>query len=309
MHVLFVSSGTSGGEISTIVQNQGDSLIRQGIDISYFKITHKGLFGYLRSIIPLRRFIRRISPDLVHAHYSFSGIIASLSGAKPLIVSLMGSDIEGGFAYRLSLKIFCKHIWSKVIVKSLRMKDYIGVDSILVIPNGVNLEIFRLVKENVAKKILNWSPQKKNVLFAADHARPEKNYTLFYTAIKILDEPNLEVKILRDIPHSEVYLYLCASDVVVLPSKREGSPNVIKEAMACNCPIVATDVGDITEIIGSTEGCYISNPDPVDLADKISKSLKFAQRTKGRNAILHLREEFIAKRIINEYKDTKSLYT
>jgi glycosyltransferase involved in cell wall biosynthesis len=87
----------------------------------------------------------------------------------------------------------------------------------------------------------------------------------------------------------------------------EGSPNVIKEAMACNCPIVATDVGDIRWVLGETEGCYISSFDTKEFADKIRLALKYSEtvgRTNGMKRIqeLGLDSETIAKRIIDIYK-------
>jgi teichuronic acid biosynthesis glycosyltransferase TuaC len=91
--------------------------------------------------------------------------------------------------------------------------------------------------------------------------------------------------------------------VVLLTSLWEGSPNVIKEAMACNTPIVSTDVGDVKEIIGKTEGCFITSFDPEDVSDKIKKALEFGKRTTGREDIKHLESGVVAKRIIAIYKN------
>ena len=101
--------------------------------------------------------------------------------------------------------------------------------------------------------------------------------------------------------------YYSAADVVLLTSVTEGSPNVIKEAMACNCPIVSTDVGDVREVLGNTEGCYISGLDPVEVAEKTKKALEFSYtkgRTKGRQRIIELGldSESIAKKIVEVYK-------
>ena len=53
-----------------------------------------------------------------------------------------------------------------------------------------------------------------------------------------------------------------AADVLLLTSDAEGSPMVVKEAMACNVPVVSTAVGDVADVIGGTEGCYITQPGP-----------------------------------------------
>ena len=98
-------------------------------------------------------------------------------------------------------------------------------------------------------------------------------------------------------------MYLNAADALVLTSLWEGSPNVIKEAMACNLPIVSTDVGDVKEVIGDTEGCYITSYEPSDVAGKIKLALDFGKRTNGREKIKHLEINTIAKRIIDVYNE------
>lgn len=94
-----------------------------------------------------------------------------------------------------------------------------------------------------------------------------------------------------------------AADVVLLTSLWEGSPNAIKEAMACNCPVVSTDVGDVREVIGNTEGCYISSFEPRDVAKKIQMALDFSKRTNGKQSIIELGldSKTVANKIINIY--------
>jgi teichuronic acid biosynthesis glycosyltransferase TuaC len=87
----------------------------------------------------------------------------------------------------------------------------------------------------------------------------------------------------------------------------EGSPLVIKEAMACNCTIVSTNVGDVEWVLGDTEGCYIAVFDAKDVAKKLKLAIEFReehQYTNGRNRIteLGLDSETIAGRIMEVYK-------
>ena len=98
--------------------------------------------------------------------------------------------------------------------------------------------------------------------------------------------------------------YYNAADVLLLTSLSEGSPNIIKEAMACNCPIVSTDVGDVKENIYNTEGCFISSYDPSDIANKIQKASNYGKsRTNGRENITHLNNNIVAKQILNIYNE------
>ena len=96
------------------------------------------------------------------------------------------------------------------------------------------------------------------------------------------------------------------SDVMLFTSDYEASPMVIKEAMACNIPVVSTDVGDTKWVMGDTEGYFISQKDPEDIASKIKMALDYGRRTEGRERIIGLGLELqqIARKIINVYEKT-----
>lgn len=134
MKVLFVSSGNSEFGISPIIKNQGESLKQNGIDLYYFTIKGKGIKGYLKNIPILKKYLKNHNYDIIHAHYSLSAIVATLSGAKPLVVSLMGSDIYGNvnidgkrkfYSYIniLSAKLLHPFV-NKIIVKSKNLESY-----------------------------------------------------------------------------------------------------------------------------------------------------------------------------------------
>jgi len=98
-----------------------------------------------------------------------------------------------------------------------------------------------------------------------------------------------------------VPIILNASDLLLLTSFYEGSPNIIKEAMACCLPIVSTTVGDVRATIGNTEGCYISSFDPVDVKENIEKAIIYGKRTNGRGNIKFLNSKEISKRLFEIY--------
>ena len=304
MKVLFVSSGNSKNGISPIIYNQGESLKAQGFFIDYFTIKGKGIKGYLRNIRPLKRKFKEGKYDVVHAHYSLSAFVATLAGAKPLVVSLMGSDIKAKSFLKIWIKIFVKFVWRFTIVKSQDMKESLSLQNFNVVPNGVDFNCFKPMDKKNCQEQLGWDNANINILFAANPERIEKNYKLVKEAMSIIDDSNIAVHFLKDVPNKDVPLHHNAADVVILSSLWEGSPNVIKEAMACNIPIVATYVGDIKEVLAETEGCYLTRFDPEELADKIKKAIEFDKRTKGRLRIkaLGLDSETIASRIIETYK-------
>lgn len=309
MRVLFVRSGNNG--LDPISTNQGKSLEKEGIEIIYYNIIGKGIFGHLKRIINLSKEIKTVVPDIIHAHYSISGILTTFAGRKaPIVMSLMGSDlVTSGFIRKIILLFFVKYLWKKTIVKSIEMFKMLNIKFVEVIPNGVDLFLFKQTEIAEAQSLLGWDKGKQHILFCSDPNRDEKNFKLAQASIDYLKNKMnnviIETHFLNKISPEKVPLYLSASHVLLLTSKHEGSPNVIKEAMACNCPIVATNVGDIKWVIGNTEGCYITSFNPEDVAEKIIKVFDFGQKTNGRDRIveLGLDTKTVAKKIIKVYQN------
>jgi glycosyltransferase involved in cell wall biosynthesis len=303
MKILFVSRAKKNGQASPVVKSQAVSL-NGLVNVSVFTINGNGWKAYLKGISGLRQALRENNAQLIHAHYAWMGMIASLATRKPVIVSLMGSDIEDFRIGRILIRIFNKLLWKTVIVKSQRSKDRIRLKKAVVIPNGVNMEIFRPLPQEEARKALVFKNDRKYALFMANPSRPEKNYALAEASCRIAGRAQpVELMALHNVPHEKIPMYLSAADVLLLTSHFEGSPNAVKEAMACNCPIVSTDVGDVKEVIGDTEGCYITSHDPEDVADKLKLALDFGKRTNGREKIMHLDDKIIAEKIVTLYRE------
>lgn len=303
MRVLFVSSGNSKAGISPIIKSQGESLKSAGIDLDYFTIVGKGTKGYLKNILRLRKFLRTNNCDLIHAHYFLSAIVASLSCKLPMVVSLMGSDTHMNFFWKCIIKVFCRFRWKATIVKSARMKKGISLDDAFVIPNGVDSEVFKPIDKNIAKMKVGFNDKKRHIILVANPERSEKNYPLAKKAVELINNDSVELNAVSNVDQSIIPYYMNAADILLLTSLWEGSHNVIKEAMACNCQIVSTDVGDVKEVISNTAGCCICSYDPEDVADKIKLALDFCKRTDGREKIKHLDEKIIAEKIIGVYKN------
>lgn len=308
MKVLFVSSGNSKNGISPIILSQANSLIKNGVDVEFYLIKGKGIIGYISNIYPLRRKIKFISPDIIHAHFSLTALIVSIVKSKPLIVSLMGSDVKSSNKLKFLIRFFSKFSWNSTIVKSEDMKTSINLMEAKVIPNGVDIDMFFPMDKTKCQDALNWEEHKTHILFAANPIRPEKQYSLFEKAINLINKGNIVVHSLIDIEHSEIPIYLNASDVVVLTSKWEGSPNIIKESMSCNRPIVATKVGDIEWLFGNTDGHYLCCSNIIDIAKQINKAISYSKSlniTNGRERIMELQidADSISKKIISLYSN------
>jgi teichuronic acid biosynthesis glycosyltransferase TuaC len=311
LKVLFVSSGNGKEGLSPVIKSQGESLFYQGVQVEFFTIKGKGLLSYLRHIFILRKYLKTNSFDLIHAHYSFTSYIAALAGANPLVVSLMGSDVISYKYARPLIFFFHKYFWNRTIVKSKDMYQCLGLNEIEIIPNGVNLNRFiPLGKKNCQDK-LGWDSEKNHIIFAADPRRQEKNFSLTKKSMELIESRyEIALHILKNISHEDIPIYMNAADILILTSTHEGSPNVIKEAMACNCPIVATNVGDVEWLLGNTDGCFITSFKPDDIAEKIEKALEFGQRTNGRNRIIELGldAECVAVKIVDLYKEVLKSY-
>ena len=307
MRVLIICRKKENAEFNTIVATQAMSLQGQGLDCTLWGINQGGLWGYFKAIPQLNRFIRANQFDVFHAHYALSGFVASLANAQPLVVSLMGSDIQHNIMLRMIAKFFSKIFWQSTIVKSEQMNRRFRVAGIQVIPNGVNLETFYQISKPQCQQKLGWDLTKKHLLFAANPSRREKNFELTKQAFSMLKNDNVELHYLDNVKPEDMPTWLNASDVVLLSSNWEGSPNVIKEAMACSRPIVSTNVGDVKWLFGKESGHFISTSCASDFAEKIKLALDFSlsnECTSGRNRILQLGldDVNVSKKLVNLYE-------
>jgi glycosyltransferase involved in cell wall biosynthesis len=150
---------------------------------------------------------------------------------------------------------------------------------------------------------LGWNAQRFHVLFPATRGDPVKRPELAHAAARILSYSGIEAEfhVLQDIQHSIVPVWLNASNVVLLTSLHEGSPNVVKEALACDVPVVSVDVGDVRERIEGIAGCYIALPEPGDLAAKLCMVYGGLQRVPGRINVQELSLERVALRLKEFY--------
>ena len=154
--------------------------------------------------------------------------------------------------------------------------------------------------KNNARKRISLDENKKYALFTSDFKNPIKNYNLALDAISIA-KSDITLIELKNYSRKEVNILLNASDLLLVTSLSETGPMIVKEAMACNCPIVSTDVGDVKEIIANTEGCYITSYQRKDIAEKINLALSFRNSTSGRDKITHLDVNIIAEKIKSVY--------
>lgn len=310
MKILLVHSGNAVGGDSTkytFVREQGEELRKLGCEIAYYAVVGKGMFGYLRNVKPLRMKIQEWKPDVVHAHFGLCGMVAVLAARKkvPVVITCHNGEtltkygnIISSLAIRQSDYTICvaQHIYDKLYLKP---KPYI------IQPCGIDIKDLPLVDKAVAQKEMNLSPDKINILFGGSFSNARKNAPLAQAAIALLKRDDINLIEMRGFNRHQVAMLFNACDMLLLPTKSEGSPQVLKEAMACNCPIVATDVADIAYLLHGVTNSFVTTFDPVDVAEKINRVIKCGERTNGRERIeaLKLDNPLVCETILGIYKE------
>ena len=301
MKILILCSKNSG-RIAPFITDQVEALQKAGVVCEYFTVEGKGVKGYLRNFIPMMCKIREFQPDIIHAHYGLSGLLANLQRKVPVVTTYHGSDINNPKVLRYSKVSIILSAWNIFVSdKNIQLAGVKG--KISLIPCGVDTDIFRPLERKPVREKLNFGDRDKIVLFAGAFDNPVKNPELAKEALaKVPDARLMEMKGYSRVQVAEL---MNAADVCLMTSHSEGSPQFIKEAMACGCPIVSVDVGDVAEILEGVEGCRIADKNVTDVAQKIEQVLIENRRTNGYEKLIKmgLDSESVAKKIITIYNE------
>lgn len=274
-------------------------------------------WAYFKGMVQLNQILATRAIDLVHAHYSYAGFVARMQWKVPVVVTFHGDDLQGTRNEQGNLTFDSKFIilggqvlamgLDASIVQNRTMAHTLRhTRNVNIISHEIDFDMFRIVNREEARSLLELDPQKKYLLFAANPAIAVKRFPLAKEVAEYLTsrDPSVELIVIHKEPRDRLVLYMNACDALVFPSFQEGSPNIIKQAMACNLPIVSTDVGDVRDIIGQTRGCYICNPNVQEFAERLTDILERRERTQGRENVKHLDKHTVAQRIIQLYETT-----
>jgi glycosyltransferase involved in cell wall biosynthesis len=303
--VLFVCSGNYG-EISPFIKDQEEVLVKAGIRIDYFLIKGKGIFGYLKNLKDLKYKIKKEGYDIIHAHYGLSGLLSNLQRRVPVITTFHGSDIN--IKKNRKFSKVANYLSSHSIFVSNDLKDILNVSKqYTIIPCGVDTNLFKPTSncdtQNIDKNIIK-------IVFSSSFNRTVKNAQLAIKAVdKVKNDMGKSIKLieLKGYTRKEVAKLINDSDVCLLTSFSEGSPQFIKEAMACNRPIVSTNVGDVNRLFGEKKGHFITSFDLDDVSTKLKQAIEYSmtfKNTRGRDQLINmgLESKAIANRLIEIYK-------
>jgi len=301
MKILIVCSKNSG-KIAPFILEQGESLVRIGVEVDYYPIVGKGLNGYWENRKSYLEKIESFRPDIIHAHYGLSGLLANTQRKIPVVTTYHGSDINKLSLFLLSRMNMMLSAHNIFVSEKNRSKSDLKTNFSL-IPCGVDTILFVPQSKSESRKLLGLEAEKKLVLFSSAFEISVKNSTLALSAVALLHDVQLIE--LKNYSREQVVLLMNAADVALMTSFTEGSPQFIKEALACNCPIVSVPVGDVPFVIDKIEGCFIASYDAIDIAEKIKMVLDNGMRTDGRKRIIELgwSTEKVAEKLLNLYRE------
>jgi len=270
--------------IAPFILEQVGAIEKEGVAVSYFLLKGNGILGYLSEISRFKRAVKDFTPDIIHAHYGLCGLFANLQRKIPVVTTYHGSDINNKSNLKYSKLSIWLSAWNIFVSKRQVVKA--GVKTrYSVIPCGVDTNIFYPLDKEYCRKILGWNMEQTYILFSKAFFVEVKNYPLAKTAVDLLGNDAHLIE-LDGYTREEVNLLMNASDVALMTSFSEGSPQFIKEAMATNCPIVSTDVGDVSELLYGVSNSYLCTYSKDDVADKI-KMILFSKniKTNGKKRI------------------------
>jgi len=293
-------------KVAPFVAEQVDVLKSRGVEFRLFRVRGKGVKGYLGQLKSLKEQIKAFNPDLIHAHYGLCGLLACLQGKVPVVVTYHGSDINDPKVFPFSRIAMRLSAWDIFVSRKIMEKAHPKRNYTL-LPCGVGLTDLQLTTRVEARRHLGLDQDKRYILFSSAFDNAVKNAPLAIKSIEALGAEEVELLELKGYTREEVSLLMCASDALLLTSHTEGSPQVVKEAMACGCPIVSVDVGDVRERVDGVEGCFVAQTgNPEELASLLRKALALESRTQGRKKIIAdgLDNEHVAEKLIEIYGNT-----
>jgi glycosyltransferase involved in cell wall biosynthesis len=305
-------------DLGVFVAEQISAIRDTGVEIDMLHVDRagSGRRAYRQLAARIRAAVAERQPDVVHVQYGgvMADVVTRASGTAPVLITFYGSDLLGGrIGHRTarlaeaigvvaSRRAARRAAGIIVVSRNLleKLPSSLPEDRVWVVPNGVDLERFKPLDRDTCLATLGLDLMRQHVLFPAAPGRPEKRFAVAEAAVARLRTP-VELHALAGRPHEEVPLWLNAADAVLVTSAYEGSPNAVKEALACNTPIVSVDVGDVQELVDGVSNCAVAEADPSALAEALEAVLVRKERSDGRGKVSELSQERVAETVAGIY--------
>lgn len=305
---ILVFSADKGNRPAHFVGEQVAAL-RATTDVHIDVCTCSNKINVFGKYINLKNAIKQYQPNIVHAHFGLYGFIANLQRKVPVVTTYHGSDIHGGGIVSCLSKISAYlSAFNIYVSEALKKQSQYKGENAAVIPCGVNIENFKWVDKKDALERLGLQPNKKYILFASDFSTPVKDPELAFQSIVELRNlcPNDKIELieLKGYSREEVNLLMHAVDSVLMTSHREGSPQFIKEAVACGTPIVTVNVGDVEMMLKDVANAYVAQGrNPREIAQLLYQTLLDSSSINGKEQIIKkgFDNDSITQRLLSVY--------
>ncbi len=294
-----------GAAVPHAYATQVDDLRRAGIVVCLFGVDDRtSPAGIYRNIQELRAEILRFEPHLLVAYYGtmVAAITRLVAGMKPFVITFRGSDLLGtsnpGWKWRLRdavgklLSLWAAAGARRIVVNGTGLLTALPVflrNKAHNLPNGINTEIFSPVPLPEARARLGWDTEEKIVLFNAGVGSGQvvKNRPLAEETIQLLRQRITAVRLeaISACSREEVALLMNASDALLVTSLHEGSPDLVKEALACNLPVVSVPCGDVPERLSGVSHSSVQPYHAGMLAAALETVCKAGGRSNGREQL------------------------
>jgi len=289
----------------TFVAEQVDDLRQIGVEVSvlHFDGTDDRM-NYARAARAFRRAMRSGGFDLVHAHYGLVGAIAVSQRRIPVVTTFHGGDFTGLVPWHAAISRIVARL-STPWVCPPGGDPRLGLEAAAVIPVGVNTTLFRPGDRSAARRALGLDESAPYALLLGARDDPNKRPDLFDAAVEHARAtvPGLRTRSLEGLDRDEVVLLMNAVDVGVLTSDTEGSPVAVREALACNTPVVSVPVGSVPMVLSGLPGCAVEPYDPPRLGEAIVGALSAGRPQSLRDRALESSGRSVAERLVSVYDE------
>jgi glycosyltransferase involved in cell wall biosynthesis len=304
----------------SFVRDETGALREAGIEVDvYFVNGRASKLNYVGMPIGFFARIRRKHYDVIHVHHSFCGLVATMQRRIPVVWTFHEGEISGNtadalreqpikhIAYSKRMKRYVAKKVDAIVVVAEHLRGPLGRPDALWLPSGIDWKRFAPMDSAEARRQLGLADGRRYVLFPAAPSRVEKRYELARAGVERLratspDAHDVELIALDNVPHERVPLFMNASDVVLMTSSFEASPVTIREALACNVPVVSTDVGDARVVMQDIAGCRIVEADPDRIAEALRIALSGPRRVQSRDRMRIYALEFVAQSLLALYE-------
>jgi len=288
------------------VRDQVEALERiEGLDVEVFKIAPGGGATYVRGARNLKRRYRDERFDVVHVHYGLTAWSALTTQRKaPHLVTFHGTDLAHGVVGPMSRAVARLTSLPAPVSKALAKAGLPGAGAtrrVAILPMGVNLDRFERRDRAEARERLGLDPGGRYLLFPADPARPEKRHD---RAAELARAADAELLTYGGVAPDAVPDLINAANAVVVTSDREGFGLAALEALACDVPVLSTDVGIAPLALKEIDGTLCAPYDRVRWTTAARPHLDSADpRIEGRRRAALFDRNRMAQRVFHAYAE------